>query len=166
MMGAPTETIEDLQATRSLILQLTKEHPNAIIMMPNRFRPLVNTELYDLAVENGYQPPVTLKEWASMEIESIHNLPWIDKKMKKMMDLLLVGSYFVDRKATRIAIGSSFIERFVRLADHIYGPIGRWRMNSGNTTFLVEPRIYQFANALMKRYTTIINDNPSGSVAN
>ena len=70
MMGAPTETAEELKATRDLMLAIVRDHPNSIIATPNRFRPLKNTELYDLAIESGYTPPSTASEWLEYVIES------------------------------------------------------------------------------------------------
>jgi len=156
MMGAPSETAEELNATRDLMLAIVKDHPNSIIGTPNRFRPLKNTELYDLALENGYVPPSTAKEWLEYEVESAtgtDSLPWISDEMKKMMDLILIGSYFVDRKAIKVATGNSAIEKFVRFVDNVYGPIGRWRLRSGNTRFFIELPIYKFANSISKSFT-------------
>ena len=156
MMGAPTETAEELKATRDLMLAIVRDHPNSIIGTPNRFRPLKNTELYDLAIESGYTSPTTASEWLEYEIESAtgtDSLPWISDEMKKMMDLILIGSYFIDRKAMKVATGNSVIEKFIRLVDNVYGPIGRWRFRSGNTSFFIELPIYKFANNIAKLFT-------------
>ena len=156
MMGAPTETAEELKATRDLMLAIVRDHPNSIIGTPNRFRPLKNTELYDLAIESGYTPPSTANEWLEYEIESAtgtDSLPWISEEIKKMMDLILIGSYFIDRKAIKVATGNSAIEKFVRLVDNVYGPIARWRLRNGNTKFFIELPIYKFANNIAKEFT-------------
>ncbi len=119
-------------------------------------KPLKNTELYDLAIESGYTPPSTANEWLEYEIESASgtdSLPWISEEMKKMMDLILIGSYFVDRKAIKVATGDSVIEKFVRLVDNVYGPIARWRLRNGNTKFFIELPIYTFANNIAKSFT-------------
>jgi magnesium-protoporphyrin IX monomethyl ester (oxidative) cyclase len=153
MMGSPTETFDELNATRELMVAIVRDHPNSIIGTPNRFRPLKNTELYDLAVEHNYIPPETASEWAEHEVEHASPLPWVDKKMKKLMDLMLIGSYFVDRKATKVASGDTVIEKCVRLIDRIYGPIGRWRMRTGNTAFFFELPIYRAINFALKHVT-------------
>jgi len=82
MMGVPTETIEDLKATRNLILQLVKDNPNCIVFPPNKFRPLPGTELYELAQnEWGYEMPDTLEEWANIEVEADISNQWYDRKI-------------------------------------------------------------------------------------
>ena len=73
--------------------------------------------------------------------------------MKKLMDLILVGSYFVDRKASKVASGNTMVEKGIRLIDNIYGPIGRWRMRTGNTALFVELPIYRAANRILKHLT-------------
>ena len=70
-----------------------------------------------------------------------------------MMDLILIGSYFIDRKAVKVARGNSAIEKFVRFVDNVYGPIGRWRLRNGNTRFFIELSIYKFANSIAKSFT-------------
>ena len=159
LMGVPTETIEELNATRELMLAIVRDHPNSIIATPNRFRPLVNTELYDLAVEHDYVPPESASEWQSHELEDASSLPWVDEKMKKLMDMMLVGSYFVDRKAAKVASGNTLVERGVRLIDQVYGPIGRWRMRTGNTSFFIELPIYRAANRMLKHLTPSFKTN-------
>mgnify|MGYP001488981794 CR=1 FL=1 len=69
------------------------------------------------------------------------------------MDLILIGSYFIDRKAMKVATGNSVMEKFARLVDNVYGPIGRWRFRSGNTSFFIELPIYKFANNIAKLFT-------------
>ena len=116
---------------------------------------LKNTALYGLAIKSGYTSPTSASEWLEYEIESAtgtDSLPWISEEMKKMMDLILIGSYFIDRKAMKVATGNSVIEKFVRIVDNVYGPIGRWRFRSGNTSFFIELPIYKFANNIAKLF--------------
>ena len=84
---------------------------------------LKNTALYDLAIESGYTSPTSASEWLEYEIESAagtDSLPWISEEIKRMMDLILIGSYFIDRKAMKVAIGNSVIEKFARFVDNVY----------------------------------------------
>ena len=99
IMGAPTETLDDLKKTRDLMLQLVEDHPNCIIFPPNKFRPLPGTELYDLAKKEwNYEMPDTLEEWANIEVEADISTDWYDKKFQKFYNLLFTASYFIDNK--------------------------------------------------------------------
>ena len=59
----------------------------------------------------------------------------------------------VARKAIKVAVGNTPLEKIIRLIDKLYGPIGRWRLRSGNTRFLVELPLYKLVNNLSKAFT-------------
>lgn len=152
MMGLPTETIEDLRATRDLMLRLVEDHPNCIIFQPNRFRPLPGTELFEMAQrEWGYEPPKTLKEWSEIEAEGDYSLPWHTKEIRKFCNLLLIGSYFVDNKVEKVTEGRTLLYKLLHLTNSLYGPIARFRLTHGFYQGLVEFRIYQFITKLATR---------------
>lgn len=64
MAGFPTETGEDIQETIQLMKRLKKENPKAVIWKMNRYTPYPGTELFDLAVQNGFKPPEKFEEWS------------------------------------------------------------------------------------------------------
>ena len=64
MAGFPTETEEDLQETRSLIRRLKEENPSAVVWKVNQYTPYPGTDLFDLAVKNGFRPPEKFEEWS------------------------------------------------------------------------------------------------------
>ncbi len=63
MAGFPTETEEDLEETKKLIVRLKEENPNAIVWKVHQYTPYPGTGLFDLAVENGFKPPAKFEEW-------------------------------------------------------------------------------------------------------
>ena len=64
MAGFPTETEEDMQATRNLIRRLKQENPNAVVWKVNQYTPYPGTELFDVAVKNGFKPPEKFEDWS------------------------------------------------------------------------------------------------------
>jgi hypothetical protein len=146
MMGVPSETLEELKATRDLWLRLVEDNPRAIIFTPNRFRPLPGTAMFDLAVaEWGYQPPRTLEQWIDIELESDYTFPWYPEGMKEFCNLLQVSSYFVDDKIFRFSTGTTPFYKALRLASSLYAPVARFRLRHGLDRFLVEYPLYRFA---------------------
>ena len=131
MMGVRTETKADLLKTRDLMLQLVHDHPNCtFIFPPNKFRPLPGTELYDIAQkEYGYEMPSTLEAWSNIEVEAEISEDWYDRDFRKFCDLLLVSSYFVDNKIMKVTEGKTLFYKFVRLANLVYRPFARFRLN-------------------------------------
>ncbi|MBF0541902.1 MAG: B12-binding domain-containing radical SAM protein [Nitrospirae bacterium] len=144
IIGIPTETLEDLNDTRRLILRLVKDNPNCIIFTPNTYRPLPGTELFKTASQFGYTPPATMSEWINVEVEGNFTPSWISKKAKKLSRLLIIGSYFVDKKVKRIVSGKTFFYKIIRLLDTLYGPIIRFRYKHGIYQGLIEFYFYQY----------------------
>jgi len=63
MAGFPTETKEDFEKTIGLMNWLKKENPEAVIWKINQYTPYPGTDLFNLAVQNGFKPPEKFEEW-------------------------------------------------------------------------------------------------------
>ena len=70
MAGFPGETREDFEKTLGLMRRLKRENPQAIIWKMNRYTPYPQTPLFDLAVRNGFQPPLSFEGWSSVHFYS------------------------------------------------------------------------------------------------
>jgi radical SAM superfamily enzyme YgiQ (UPF0313 family) len=157
IMGLPTESLEELMMTRDLIVKLVQDNKRCIVFAPNKFRPLPDTELFQISVRDwGYAEPKTLSDWANIEVEGDYSSPWMTKTMKRFCDLMLVGSYFIDRKAIKVAKGSTLAEKAIRFLDYLYGPLARIRFRKGIYQALVEYDIYNFMQALGRRFGSIV----------
>lgn len=66
MAGFPTETEADVQKTIQAIRRLKKENPESVIWKVNKYIPYPGTDLFDLAVREGFSPPETFDEWSSV----------------------------------------------------------------------------------------------------
>jgi radical SAM superfamily enzyme YgiQ (UPF0313 family) len=150
VIGIPTETLEDLEKTRDLILRLVDHNPNCIIFTPNKYRPLPGTQLFKLAQKEwGYKIPVTLGEWTDIEAEGDYTSSGYTKAMKKFCDLLLLGSYFVDNKVMKVTSGRTMFYKFIRAINVLYGPVIRFRLRHGLYHFFIEYSMYQLARRIL-----------------
>ena len=70
MAGFPTETGEDVEKTIRLMNRLKRENPKAVIWKINQYTPYPGTELFDLAVQNGFKPPEKFEEWSRIHFYS------------------------------------------------------------------------------------------------
>lgn len=70
MAGFPTETEEDFQETIRLMNRLKQENSRAVIWKINKYTPYPGTELFDLAVQNGFKPPERFEEWSHLHFYS------------------------------------------------------------------------------------------------
>jgi radical SAM superfamily enzyme YgiQ (UPF0313 family) len=81
MVGLPSETEEEMLSTISFMLKIKEIHPQAQFAY-QYYRPYPGSELYNLAIQEGFVPPNSLQEWAQCQdmaigYISIDNLPWI-----------------------------------------------------------------------------------------
>ena len=144
LVGLPGEALEDLDKTRSLILQIIKENPNALIFMPNKLRPLPCTELFDIAVRYGYSPPRKLEDWLEIEAEGDYRAPWISIKHEKMIRMINVTSFFIDKKLFKVGTGDTVRFRILRFVAFLYYPFAYLRFRYGLTFCLAEYSLFQW----------------------
>lgn len=81
MVGLPSETEEEMLSTISLMSKIKEIHPQAQFTY-QYYRPYPGSELYDLAIQEGFVPPNSLREWAHCQdvaigYTSIDDLPWV-----------------------------------------------------------------------------------------
>jgi radical SAM superfamily enzyme YgiQ (UPF0313 family) len=80
MSGFPTETTDDLRQTIACIDEVWKINKEIKVNGLFFATPFPGTELFDLALQNGYKPPRNLEEWGDIDfILSYKNVPYIPK---------------------------------------------------------------------------------------
>ena len=127
--GVPGETEHDLFLTTNLVLRLLKENPHAQISSMTEFAPYPGTELYEIAVKHGYQPPKTLMEWADLDPgTAAKKCPWVNPDRKRLMDMLYLTALFVDKKIEWHFLSNKPHFFLFRNVSKIYRPFARFRM--------------------------------------
>ena len=149
LAGLPGETIDDLRQTQKLMLKLVSDNSSTLIFIPNKFRPLPHTELYDLAVTHGYKQPVNAEEWSeletSLESSSGNELPWCSKEHLRQIDMMQICSYFIDGKIFKVKTGNNLKFMVVRILVRLYTPIAKLRMRFSYSGFLFEKFLFKLA---------------------
>ncbi|MBF0192917.1 MAG: B12-binding domain-containing radical SAM protein [Magnetococcales bacterium] len=153
LAGVPGETLEDLRQTRELIATLVSDNPNTVLFPPNLFRPLPHTELYYLAVEQGYKAPEKIKDWAdlenSLESTSGDELPWCSKEHINQVYMMQICSYFIDGKIFKVKTGNNIKFMIIRFLTRIYTPFAKLRMKYGYSGLLIEKHLFKIASRFM-----------------
>lgn len=106
MMGFPTETKKDILQSVDLAVKLMEENPRAQISGFYVFVPYPGTELYDVAIKNGFKAPKSVKEWATFNRQHLAT-PWIQKDLG-LIKSLLTSSKFVDKTRFTNRLRSAF----------------------------------------------------------
>lgn len=149
IVGFPTETLEETKLTRDLILQLIRDNPQCIVIPLNKPRPLPGTELYELALKHGYEPPLSLPDWGNYELEATdYNPVWMTREHNQFVRMMFLCMYFIDNKIFKMTSGCSLKYSLVKLLAWLYRPVAMFRFGHGYYRFLIEDRIYH----LMKRF--------------
>ncbi len=102
MMGFPTETYDEVMQSVDLSLRLLKENPKAQLSGFYVCVPYPGTDLFDLAIKEGFTIPDSLEGWASFNRQHL-NTPWIQGRLPLFQSIMLT-SRFIDssRLGTRL----------------------------------------------------------------
>lgn len=137
MIGFPTETFEDINATIDLANRLIKDNPVAQLETVAVYTALPGTPLFRLAVEMGLKPPLNLSEWADWNFDeydlSGRQIPWFNYK-----DRIKIGNL------TYISMLSNAV---YNAADGVNNPFLRKILK-----FLLKPVIYFYRLRLEKKW--------------
>lgn len=159
MVGVPSETLDEVKATRDLMLRLIEDNPRCVVFTPNKFQPRPGTEMFESAVRDfGYKAPTTLADWMNVELEADYALSWYPEGMERFIKMMVVTSYFVDGKIFKFSQGSSPFYRLLRAASALYAPVARLRLKHGIDQFNIEFQLYQLA---MKALLAVQSRDPA-----
>lgn len=102
MMGFPTETYNEVMQSVDLALRLLEENPKAQLSGFYVCVPYPGTELFDLAIKEGFAVPSSLEQWATFNRQHL-NTPWIQGRLP-LFQSIMVTSRFIDgtRLGTRL----------------------------------------------------------------
>lgn len=137
--GIPQETEGDIRLSTDLVLQLIRENPSCQISGFHQYTPYPGSTLYEAAKASGFPEPATLEGWASMQLENnARNCPWIDRKRRRLLDMIYTMIYFADRKYEVYFAGQSWLHRVLVPLVKLYRPVCRARLRHHITALPVE----------------------------
>ncbi len=130
MAGFPTEIIDDLYKTTDLIYKVKQLDPQIRIPAWRAFTPYPGTDLYELAIQEGWQSPKSLEEWADFDFNTVRT-PWVKGKKKKIIENVAFLINYVEIGKTK---GRGI---FFKLAKN-FGKIVDWRWRNHLFSFTPE----------------------------
>lgn len=131
MMGFPTETYEELMQSVDLAIQLLNDNVRAQISGFYVLVPYPGTEIFDLAVEHGFNPPDSLEKWAGFHRQHLAT-PWIQDRLD-LFETIMFTSKLIDgirlKRRLRQALGGMPVPLFpLRYLANFYRR--RWRKHN------------------------------------
>lgn len=89
MVGLPTETKEEFNATIDLMYHIYKIHPQACFTM-GAYLPYPGSKLYQFSLDYGFQPPQQTEDWGDVDrFRNKFHSPWINAQ-----DVWRIREYF------------------------------------------------------------------------
>jgi radical SAM superfamily enzyme YgiQ (UPF0313 family) len=85
MAGFPTEAINDLYLTTNLIQKMKQTDRRIRIPAWRVYTPYPGTDLYQLSIREGWQPPNSLGEWADYDFNTVR-IPWVKGRKKRIIE--------------------------------------------------------------------------------
>jgi anaerobic magnesium-protoporphyrin IX monomethyl ester cyclase len=120
MIGAPTETLQDVEKTIDLVYTIVEQNRLAHTTNLQMFKPLPGTDLYDISLQHGLHPPETLEGWGDYwEFEP----PWFTPRERKLLKKIDLFSYFFDGRS----IEDYYRKSLFRYAAVFYTRLVKWR---------------------------------------
>lgn len=143
--GIPGEKEEDIRLTVDAMFKLRKDNPNAILGNIKPFVCYPGTELYDKALELGFQPPENLEEWSGFVWGNYINLniPWVPKTKRKFLNNLYY--YTVLMSPDYLFIDSKLFS----IVSRMLCPLAFWRVKRLCFAFPIEAWAMHLAQKLL-----------------
>ncbi|MHB9155669.1 MAG: B12-binding domain-containing radical SAM protein [Endomicrobiales bacterium] len=125
IMAFPTETWDETRETIDLAIRMAETLPNVNFNL-GTYMPYPGTPLFELAIKEGFAPPVNIEGWKEFDILTgtvdLTWLEWAGRGTKRKLYLIDKYGHFLDRD---IASGKGF---FKRLAKTVFYRLARFRM--------------------------------------
>jgi anaerobic magnesium-protoporphyrin IX monomethyl ester cyclase len=80
ILGLPTETEEEFEATINLLYGIYKIHPRAVFTL-GAYLPYPGSRMYNFAIANDFKPPLRTEDWGKIDrFRKDFKSPWVNVK--------------------------------------------------------------------------------------
>ena len=140
MAGFPSETKEEYLDTLRFRKILEDENPYATTPIFN-YTPFPGTELYQVALDNGFKPPQTLKGWADFNYNTWYKKypSWLTKDRIRLIENSVFLSYFANKK-----LSYKYANPLMNFMFRMYYPFAKFRYDFNFYGFMIEKKMADF----------------------
>lgn len=144
--GYPTENEQEFYGTLNFMKRLRSENKFASTTV-SFFVPYPNTPLYQLAINNGYKPPTSLKDWAENNQWYKEELCWLTNKLIKLIENSSLVSSLGNKKARNLLTGSLY---------KTYLPFARLRSEKNFYGLMIEKPVLKLLSRMQNKIKQVV----------
>lgn len=146
--GYPTETEEEFLDTMRFRRKLLEENPYAVAPV-FFYTPFPDTAMFQLAIENGFNPPKTLIEWADFNFTTWYKkYPcWLTKRKIKLVENACFLSYFSTKR-----LGYKYSNPLFNSLFKMYHPLAKFRYDNDFYGLMFEKHLADFIGKLNYKF--------------
>jgi len=145
IVGFPTETWKDVEATLTLYDKLRAAGERVEINGIFLYTPYPGTPLFDLAVEHGFKPPASLKAWGGWKFNYRSDVPWLSGEHKDKTEKVSYIARFNFFKQELALRDFGPATGLARLFNKFFEPSARARWRGRNFRFGLEWDLWALA---------------------
>jgi anaerobic magnesium-protoporphyrin IX monomethyl ester cyclase len=128
MCGFPQSPIDDLKETVLFINEMKRINRDTKIKL-FFFTPYPGSQLYQKAIESGFQPPKSLEEWSHYTL-NIRNMPYLDPDYERLA-VWFTHKYFPKINGKKAISWEEVLKKFNQTKQpSLLKPLREWGLNS------------------------------------
>lgn len=112
------EKLDDVMKTVDLMVRLITDNPGASLTSLKIYTPFPGSELFDLAVKEGFVPPKNVTEWSTFNYNT-QKYEWSSPTDRKLLKKLSYITYFLDQHS----MSNITKNRILRLCIKLYSKL-------------------------------------------
>ncbi|PIV38714.1 MAG: hypothetical protein COS30_00575 [Candidatus Portnoybacteria bacterium CG02_land_8_20_14_3_00_45_8] len=163
VIGWPTESVKERQATIDLIIKLQRMHKKTAVYPLWIYIPYAGTTLFDRALELGFVAPQSLEEWGNYFWGKAH-IPWL--KNPKEYEMIHELSPFAWYNKNLVDLKNRSAANIIRhLLIKTFRPIVLWRFRHNFWRLTAEVKLIALLKKFYQRAIKDYNKLLTGSTA-
>jgi len=147
MIGLPTETWDEIMDTVRLAIRGTQVNPRIIISF-YAYVPWPGSELYNLAVKEGFEPPKSVEGWSRLNWDMFEEKHWSSKLGPKDLRGMRVLIKYVQNLSGERAAGKGITPWIRRRVKGFFYHLACYRLAHRNFFLPLDLEVYRILKRL------------------
>lgn len=108
------ESMDDVMKTIDLMVRLITDNPDASLTSLKIYTPFPGSDLFKVAVQEGFVPPKTIAEWSTFNYNT-QKYEWGNSTDRNLLKKLSYITYFLDQHSMSNITNNKLLQFFIKL---------------------------------------------------